>query len=608
MNKAANEAVAFTVDIEPVGCRARLQAGGSLLDAARLSGVGLVALCGGEGWCESCVVRLDSGKCQPPTEAERLAFSEDRLVEGYRLACQAIPESNCKIYLPPESLSALQRLQVEGEDLKVAVEPFVKAIDLMLSPPTLSDLQSDTQRLRNALADLGYSHIEIDFPLLGSLSDILRDQNWRVRLVLHENRLVTILPPDSSLLGLAIDIGTTKLAGYLVDLTTGETIAKSGAMNPQIAYGEDVISRIAYSLQDSDKPKILQSCLVDALNAMLVELCEPAGVSQRQIVQAVVVGNTAMHHLFAGLPVRQLALAPYVPAVSESLSFQASQVGLELAPGGIIHMLPNIAGYVGADHVAVILATQLTKANSPVIAIDIGTNTEISLAVHGRLFSCSCASGPAFEGAHIRDGMRAAPGAIERVQIHHGEVHVFTIGDQSPVGICGSGILDAVAELRKNSILDEKGAMHPVHPGVKPAQQGLEFVLASREKTTHGREITISRRDVNEVQLAKAAIRTGIEILLDAAVIQAQDVEEWIIAGAFGTYINIESAIRVGLFPPVPAERFKQVGNAAGVGAKQTLLSVHKLLESEQIAQIVRYVELTTYTDFQARFLKAMYL
>jgi uncharacterized 2Fe-2S/4Fe-4S cluster protein (DUF4445 family) len=425
---------------------------------------------------------------------------------------------------------------------------------------------------------------------------------------MRERHLVAILPPDSRLLGVAIDIGTTKLAGYLVDLSSGETIAKSGAMNPQIAYGEDVISRIAYSLQDSDKPKILQSCLVEALNAMLMELCISARVSQRQIVQAVVVGNTAMHHLFSGLPVRQLALAPYVPAVNESLCFQASQVGLALAPGGIIQMLPNIAGYVGADHVAVILATELTQASHPVIAIDIGTNTEISLAVNGRLFSCSCASGPAFEGAHIRDGMRAAPGAIERVQIHQGEVHIFTIGDGPPVGICGSGILDAVAEMRKNGILNEKGAFRPVHPNVHPSQPGHEFVLAPAENTAHGREITISRKDVNEIQLAKAAIRSGIEILLDMAAIQAQAVEEWIIAGAFGTYINIESAIRVGLFPQVPVERFKQVGNAAGVGAKQALLSLHKLHEAEQIGQSVTYMELTSYADFQKLFLKSMYL
>ncbi len=415
-------------------------------------------------------------------------------------------------------------------------------------------------------------------------------------------------PPDSRLLGLAIDIGTTKLASYLVDLSSGETIAKSGAMNPQIAYGEDVISRIAYSLQGADEPKVLQSCLVEALNAMLVELCKSAGVSPRQVVQAVVVGNTAMHHLFAGLPVRQLALAPYVPAVSESLYFQASQVGLALAPGAFIQMLPNIAGYVGADHVAVILATQLTQTSHPVIAIDIGTNTEISLSVNGRLFSCSCASGPAFEGAHIRDGMRAAPGAIERVQIHQGEVHIFTIGDEPPVGICGSGILDAVAEMCRNGVLNEKGALQPVHPNVKPSQPSLEFVLAPAQKTAHGREITISRRDVNEVQLAKAAIRTGIDILLDMAAIQAQDVEEWIIAGAFGTYINIESAIRVGLFPQVPVERFKQVGNAAGVGAKQALVSLKKSREAEDIVELVQYAELTTYPDFQARFLKAMYL
>ncbi len=599
---------ALICDFEPVGRRITLPEGMTLLDAARATGVGLVSLCGGEGWCQSCAVRLESGECQPPSEAERLVFSEDALAEGHRLACQAVPQSDVKIYLPPESLSAPQRLQIEGEESIVALEPLVRVIDLVLSPPRLVDQQSDTQRIRVALADQGYSNIVINFPLLGSLSDVIRDQGWRARLVLREDHLIAILPPDSKVLGLAIDIGTTKLAVYLVDLTNGETIAKAGAMNPQIAYGEDVISRIAFSEQGPDERKLLQSCLVRALNAILVELCASAGVSHNQIVQAVVVGNTAMHHLFAGLPVRQLALAPYIPAVSESLSFQASQVGLELALGGVILLLPNIAGYVGADHVAVILATKLWKASHPVMAIDIGTNTEISLAVNGHLYSCSCASGPAFEGAHIRDGMRAAPGAIERMQIINGKVMTFTIGDLPPVGICGSGILDVVAELRKEGILDGKGALRPVHPGIRTSQQGLEFMLVPGEKAGHGREITITRRDVNEIQLAKAAIRTGIEILLEAAGIQADSVEEWIIAGAFGSYINLESAIRIGLLPQVPLERFKQIGNAAGMGAKQALLSARQLHEVEQVAQNVHYLELTVYEDFQKRYLNAMYL
>ena len=271
-------------------------------------------------------------------------------------------------------------------------------------------------------------------------------------------------------------------------------------------------------------------------------------------------------------------------------------------------MLPNIAGFVGADHVAVILATRLWEATQPSIAIDIGTNTEISLAVDGRLYSCSCASGPAFEGAHIQDGMRAAPGAIERVQLIHDEVRIYTIGDQPPVGICGSGILDVVAELRRNGILDEKGALNPTHPRVRSSRQGLEFILVPEADTSHGRDITISRRDVNEIQLAKAAIRTGIDVLLELASIRAIDVQDWIIAGAFGTYINLESAIRIGLFPAAPLDRFRQVGNAAGMGARQALLSRQIFSKAEQVAGAVRYIELTTYEDFQERFLKAMYL
>ena len=278
---------------------------------------------------------------------------------------------------------------------------------------------------------------------------------------------MAVLTPGDRLFGLAVDIGTTKLAAYLVDLATGHTVAKTGEMNPQIGYGEDVISRIGYCAEHADGRIVLQARLVETLNTLVTQLCHEAGATQPQIVDAVVVGNTAMHHLFAGLPVDQLGRAPYVAAVSDPLDLRAADLGLVLAPGASVHLPANIAGFVGADHVAMALATGAwEETDRCVVALDIGTNTEVTLTRGGRIWCCSCASGPAFEGAHIQDGMRAAPGAIERVQIgEDGKPHLKTIGDQPPVGICGSGILDAVSELLRTGIIDRKGAFQAGAPG-----------------------------------------------------------------------------------------------------------------------------------------------
>jgi uncharacterized 2Fe-2S/4Fe-4S cluster protein (DUF4445 family) len=316
-----------------------------------------------------------------------------------------------------------------------------------------------------------------------------------------------------------------------------------------------------------------------------------------------------MHHLFAGLPVEQLVFAPYVPAINESVDIRASALGIEMAIGAYIHLLPNIAGYVGADHSAVILSTELWKTDQTVMVIDVGTNTEISLVSNGNLTSCSCASGPAFEGAHITNGMRAAPGAIERVQIIDGDIKTFTIDDELPVGICGSGILDVVAEMKAAHLMDERGALIDGQLNVRKAKNNhLEFLLVPREKTGHDRDIAVSRTDVNEIQLAKAAIKAGQEVLLDKAGISAEDIDEIIIAGAFGTYIDIPNAISVGMFPDIPVQKFRQVGNAAGMGATQALISnKHRQLIKEVIKD-VKYVELTTYENFQREFVAAMYL
>lgn len=596
------------VDMQPVGRRIDIEPGKSLLEAAQAAGVGLVSLCGGEGWCESCRVRVANGKANPPTQSEMDYLGDDELAAGFRLACQVIPQTDVRIDIPPGSLSTPQRLQVEGKDFDIPLAPIVQVIDLELSQPVLEDLRADADRLKDALTEQGFPGTRIELPILMEISSALRSNNWSVRIVLRENEVVAILPSGSGIFGIAVDIGTTKLALYLVDLLNGEAVEKVGEMNPQIAYGEDVVSRIAFAAQNQDGRKTLQTVLVDALNQKIQEVCRSIGINLWQIVDAVIVGNTAMHHLFAGLPVQQLVFAPYVPAVNEAIDIRASAIGIKLALGAFIHLLPNIAGYVGADHSAVILSTELWKTDKTVLAIDIGTNTEISLVSNRHLWSCSCASGPAFEGAHITDGMRAAPGAIERFQIVDGKIKIFTIGNEAPIGICGSGILDVVAEMKSANLMDERGALIEGQLNIRKGKKALEFLLVPAASTGHERDITVSRKDVNEIQLAKAAIRAGQEILLVKAGITADNIDEIIIAGAFGTYIDVANAVKVGMFPDIPLGRFRQIGNAAGMGAVQALVSSKHSELINDVVKSVDYIELTTYPDFQNEFMKAMYL
>ena len=377
-------------------------------------------------------------------------------------------------------------------------------------------------------------------------------------------------------------------------------------MNPQIAHGEDVLSRIAYANRDASARETLQRLVIEAVDRLTDELCAGAGRDRDTIVDSVVVGNTAMHHLFAGLPVRQLGQAPYVAAATGPLEIRAAEVGLHLSPGATLYMPPLIAGYVGADHVAMLLATGTASAGGNVLALDIGTNTEISLACAGRLWSCSTASGPAFEGAHISNGMRAAPGAIERVHYHGGAFSFQTVGDRPPVGLCGSGIVDAVAEGLEAGIIDVRGGLVRSHPLVRRDNGHAACVLVPAARTGHHREIVFTRADVGEIQLAKGAIRAGTELLLAAAGIEVSELDEVVVAGAFGTYLDLRSAIRVGLLPRTAPERYRQVGNAAGAGARRLLLSQQARGAAVEVAGRAEYLELTTHPAFADRFAEAM--
>ena len=592
------------IELEPVGRRVEVDDGVTLLHAANSAGIEMASVCGGEGVCGKCRVRLMTGALSPITSYEREWLTEQELAAGYRLACQCHALTDAKLDIPPDSLTAHQRLQVEGAALDVKPDPLLRWVDFEIEAPDLYDLRADTARLRAALAAVGVEVLQIPLPMLRDLPGRLRAQGWRGRAVLRSGEVIALLPADAPPVGLAVDIGTTKMAAYLVDLHSGETLAMAGAANPQVAYGEDVISRIAYANTHPDGLHALQKRVIDGLNGLIGELCQQVNIAPDCVVDAVIVGNTAMHHIFVRLPVEQLGRSPYVPAVGEPLNLHAADLGLHLAPGAYVYLPPNLAGYVGADHVAMLLATQADWDDCPTIALDIGTNTEISLIVGDQLFACSCASGPAFEGAHIRDGMRAVPGAIEHLHIHEGAVRVQTIGGQAAIGICGSGILDAVAEMYTAGVLDRSGRIQRRAVGVPDS--GTEFLLVQADATGHGRDIRVTRKDVNEIQLAKGAIRAGVEILLSEAGISAEAIMRFIVAGAFGTYLDLANAITIGMFPPLPLDRFRQVGNAAGTGARQMLISRRRRRDALGLIDRARYVELTVHPAFTDTFMVAL--
>jgi uncharacterized 2Fe-2S/4Fe-4S cluster protein (DUF4445 family) len=601
----------FLVDLEPSGRRVEVEAGTTLLEATQRAGVDLVAACGGVGVCGTCLVRRVSGLLSEPTQTEQDHLSSLQLNDGQRLACEARPLSHVKIEILPESLPVAQRMQVEGEDLSVLLEPGVVFLDVTLSEPSQEDLRSDFTRAREAVAAQDHRlSLQADPLAVNLVANNLRRQGWCGRLVLKPNsagdRLVTVLPSATDCLGLAVDLGSTKIAVYLVDLHSGATLASAAAMNPQIAYGEDVVSRIAFADKTENNRRLLQSRLVETLNKVSGDLCQQAGVGCERIVDVVVVGNTAMHHFFCGLPVTQLGAAPYVPAISDPFEMRAADVGLKTAPGAWVYLPANIAGYVGADHTSALLSSGAYASERTMVVVDIGTNTEISLIKEGKITSCSTASGPAFEGAHIQDGMRAAFGAIERVRINQENIYIGTIGNVAPVGLCGTGILNAISEMLELGFLDRRGVLRKER-GAKWFNGKGEFVLVPASQSAHGREIVVTRRDVHEIQLAKGAIRAGIEILLMAGGIPALLVDRWIIAGAFGTYLDLNSAIRVGMLPPVDFGSFRQVGNAAGMGAKQMLLSNQKRTEAERMARRVNYIELTSCASFTPIFMEELY-
>jgi len=594
---------------EPAGRRGKCHDQESLLAGARRSEIGINSICGGAGVCHACKIIVLDGIVSPPTSNELETFTTEELKDGGRLACHTYPQGNCKLYIPAESMTSTQRMQLEGIELKVPLEPPVKAYHLSLAEPSLADMRADAGRLLEAINRQAQSSCDrLDIDVLRLLSPQLRTGNWDCQAIVRENEVIAVGPSHGRQLGLAVDLGSTKIAAYLVDLTDGKTVTAKGAMNPQISYGEDIVSRIISAIKNPDDGVRMRNLVTEAINQLTSEMCREVGLNTNEIVEAVTVGNTAMHHLFLGLAVKQLALAPFMSAVNQPLDVKARDIGINISPGAYMHMLPNIAGFVGADHVAMMLATDVWQAEGSVLALDIGTNTEISFINNGKISSVSCASGPAFEGGHIKDGMRATSGAIERMQIFGNTVHYQTIEGVRPTGICGSGIVDALAQLYKSGIIDKGGRMTADHPRINIKGKQREFVLVSKKERGGNPAISITQKDIRQLQLAKAAIRTGIQALLENQGKSEEEIDRVIIAGAFGSYIDVASAVTVGMLPSLPLNRFEQVGNAAGLGAKLALISLKKRVEAKRIAGMINYIELAGVPHFNETFVQANYL
>jgi len=603
---------------EPEGKKVSVSAGTTIFDAAKDAGVGVRSECGGKGLCGKCrVIVKDSKALSDLTEIERRFLQTSEVESGYRLACQARILNDVKVIIPPESRVMFRKIQVVGMERPVRLNPAVKKFHITLPMPTLSDIRPDHDRLLDTLSSvmkIDNSEMEMDYEIYKRLPDIIRNSSFDVTVTIWDNRrIISVEPGNTSneLFGFAVDIGTSKIVGYLVNLTTGEVLDVESVENPQIMYGEDIMSRITFAIAKPENLEILQKLVVDEINKIINEACRKTGISPQRIYEVVVVGNTAMHHFLLGIQPKYVALSPYVPAVKKQINVKAKELHVNINSFGIVTVLPIVAGFVGADAVADVLATGIHESDVLSLLVDIGTNTEVFLGNSEDLLSCSCASGPAFEGMHIKHGMKAVTGAIERVSISSNfEVKYKTVGDTRPTGLCGSAMIDAIAEMFKRGIINDKGSfnLQIKTSRLRKSDGEVEFVIAWGHETATGKDITLTQHDIREIQLAKAAIFTGCSILMKRKNVDEEKIDRVLVAGAFGNYINPESAKVLGLLPDVPIKKIKFVGNTAIAGAKMALTSKEARKEANKISKKIRYLELAACPDFKEEFLNAIFI
>ncbi len=558
----------ITVRFLPQGRSAAVDRGTTILEAARAAGIEIAATCGGRGRCRSCRVRIVEGPPPPASMADRVQLGDEEVREGYRLACQA----------------------EAWEDMAVLAAPIFEESSFQILTAT-----GDLRSAAGFVLDSGVRRDGFGPELLVGPGGVGEE--------------------GAGLYGMAVDVGTTTVVGYLLDMDSGAAAATVSALNPQSPFGGDLMSRIAYAREGQGNARRLRSLIVGSVNELIEEACRRAGIGPGRIHRVVIVGNTVMHHLLLGFDVSGLGVAPYEPSIRNEIRTTAGEAGLRLNSATPVLLPPIVAGFVGPDAVAMALSARLDEGGEARIAADLGTNGEVVLGRGGELAACSAPAGPALEGGQIRCGVRASSGAIDRVEIGQ-EVRWRTIGRTRPVGVCGSGIIDAVAGLLEAGLLDPTGRLSPDPPATVPdvlrrrivLQDGGSpaFVLAAGDETASGREVVLTQSDIRQVQLAKAAIRGAITMLQRITETPDDLVATLMLSGGFGNYLSIEGAVRIGLIPDLPRDRMEYVGNAAGLGAQMALLSETERGRAARIASKIRHVSLATLPEFQEVYLESM--
>jgi len=587
-----------TLTFLPKRISAQFPAGITILEAARRLGIDLSAYCGGNGVCGRCRVRVHDLDI-PPSEEDQVHLSAEELRQGWRLACTSLVYADGTVAVAEAAADEERDILSEGETRRVALQPAVRALPVTTATPDLHRTVSDEELLLEALQSAAPA-AQLSPLLLPQMSEQLRQYHFSATAILIDDLVADLQPPDQGrIYGLAVDLGTTTVVSKLIDLTSGSHLATAARLNAQRSYGEDVIGRISYASISREHTLRLQQAVIDLLNDSIAEMCRACNVEARHIYQAVIAGNTVMQHLLLGLDAKYLAQMPYVPVFRRSQKRLAADLGLALHPASQIYFMPIIGRFVGGDTSAVLLSLA-EKQTGIWLAVDIGTNGEMILAKDGQFWSTSAAAGPAFEGAAISQGMRAGEGAIDRVSSHAGRWDIHVIGDGPAAGICGSGLIDAVGALVQTGCLDFTGRLQP--DGVLPIIRGEDQSETISLSGPAGGEVRLSQKDIREVQLAKSAIASAIQILLKAAGVGVEELDALYLAGAFGQYIRKDMAKAIGLLPNIQLDKIHFIGNAAYVGAELALRSTIERAWIERMAGRVQYVEVAGDPEFQTIF------
>jgi uncharacterized 2Fe-2S/4Fe-4S cluster protein (DUF4445 family) len=597
--------------------------GTTILKAAHAGGVDITATCGGRGRCTSCRVKFLVGLPPPPTIMDEVQLGDDLVREGYRLACQCVLHEAVTVQpAPPLDERAFQILGAGPGVRELARVTLDSGIAKQVVKVTLPrEEHHQTSDLEQLLEAVGLTTADVGPAVLEGLPSALRDDPAGVTVTTFaagggRQRILSVERGDTAAMkfGLAIDIGTTSVVTTLVELESGEQLGSVSSLNPQAVFGGDLMSRIAFAQFNPGNLRKLHTRIVGLLNQHIAQICRDSGVLAKWIYKVVVVGNTCMHHILLGIDPSHVGLAPYAPVMRHAVTLSARELFLKVAPEARVCLLPLVAGFVGADAVGVALATRIYESAEVRIAVDIGTNGEVLLGSRERLWACSAPAGPALEGAQIRHGMRGALGAIDRVTVDD-DIHVHTIGEADALGICGSGIIDLLAGLLDGGVIDWTGLIQVDARDSLPPKLGERIVMRGEERQVivlrpgeagARQEIVLTQDDVRQVQLAKGAIAAGVMMLQHVAGVPSETVAELMLAGGFGNYVSIESALRIGLIPPLPRERIRYVGNAASLGAQLCLVSETERARAETVAGRIEHVSLAAHPDFEEIFVDCM--